>query len=184
MTDYKIGKNVKRMIKDNTNAIPSETRLAMTMHKILVSYYYFNSLPDELTSDSALKNLRTMEFIRLLLNDIILGLCMFRDDDNRSLSFDQVVKDLKDRKTKKDRIEDIKSLIEGYKQKTKNLENHRNSYIAHNAKSDKSHLKPTTELYKTIQLAVQITDKLSGQKNQYLIEDIDLRQANGIWIFA
>jgi len=177
MTVYKMGRNVKRMIEDSHKAVPPVKHLLIEVLEILWSYYLWQTLPSELDSHDPLENLRALKFNELLIGDIILRLCKFRDNDSRSLSFEQVVKDLRKRSATKDRVEDIEPLIKKYKTTTQNIENHRNTYIAHLTKRDRIHLKPPGEIYEAIRLAVQITDKLSGDQNAYSIEGTGLRKA-------
>jgi hypothetical protein len=177
MTVYKMGGNVKRMMNNSHKAVPPMKHLLMEVLEILWSCYLWQMLPYELESDDPIKNLRASKFNELLISDIILRLCKFRDDDSRSLSFEQVVKNLRKRSVTKNRVEDIEPLIKEYKTITQNIENHRNTYIAHLAKRDRTHLKPPSEIYEAIRLAVNITDKLSGDQNAYSIEGTDLRKA-------
>ncbi|MCB9106563.1 MAG: hypothetical protein H6633_20305 [Anaerolineales bacterium] len=176
MTVYKLDKKVKRELKDSHKAILPIQYLSVEILDILWSYYLLQTLPYELDSDDRLENLRTLKFIELLIGDIILRLCKFRDNDSRSLSFEQAIKDLRKRSATKGRVEGLEPVIKKYKVTTQNIENHRNSYIAHLSKRDRTHLKPTSEIYEAIQLAVQIVDTLSGEQNSYSIEGIDLRK--------
>jgi acetolactate synthase-1/2/3 large subunit len=54
------------------------------------------------------------------------------------------------------------------------LREHRDTYIAHNAKREHGFLKPP-DLLPAIKLAIAIADALSGGKVQYHLQDIDLR---------
>ena len=130
-----------------------------------------------MNSDNALESFRTLKFSQLLCDDIILRLCKFSDGDSRSLSFEQAAKELRKRPATRDRVEDIEPLIKEYKTTTQSIRNHRNTRIAHLAKSDRTHLKPPTEIREAIQLALQIIDQLSGDQNEYRIEGIELRDA-------
>ncbi len=177
ITIYKMGENVRRMIEDSHKAIPPVKHLIMEVLEILWSYYLWQTLSSKVDSDDPIENLRALKFNELLLADIILRLCKFKDGDSRSLSFEQVVKNLKKHSATKERVEGIEPLIKKYKTTTLNIENHRNTYIAHHAKRDRTHLKPPSEIYYAIQLAVQITDKLSGDQNAYNIMGTDLRKA-------
>ena len=164
------------MIKSRTS-IPPEQGLGIEMLEILHSYYLLQTLSDPAESDNALENMKRMKFIQLLADDIILRLCKFRDDNSMSLSFVQVVKALRKRVAKRGRVDGIETQIKEYKRLTHNLENHRNAYIAHLSKRDRNHLRPTLEIVKAILLALDITDKLSGDENSYRLFDIDLRRA-------
>ena len=126
-------------------------------------------------SNDPLENLKTIRFVQLLINDITLRLCKFRDDDTRSLSFDQVYKVLRKRSASADRVTGLDQEIARYRQLTKNLENHRDAHIAHLSKRGGGHLKPLIEICDSIRMAVTITDKLSGGPNTYNLLDIDLR---------
>jgi len=55
------------------------------------------------------------------------------------------------------------------------MENHRNAYIAHLSKRDRNHLKPTSEMFDAINLALQITNQFCGEKNSYHVLNVDLR---------
>ena len=161
MTVYKMDKKAKQVIEKSHNAISPVQHLSLEMLEILWSYYLLQALPSTLDSDDPLENLRTLKFIVLLQGDIILRLCKFRDNDSRSLSFEQVVKDLRTRPATKDRVDGLEPLIKKYRAITQNIENHRDTYIAHCSKRDRTHLKPQIEIYEVIRLAVQITDLLS-----------------------
>jgi len=177
MTEYRISNKLKKQLKDSHLRVPVEQRLSLEMLELLSSFYYLQRVSVEAESDDMLDNMGRMKFIQLLMNDIILRLCKFRDESSMSLSFIQVLKALRKRATTKQRVEDVEPEIKTYNQLTSNLDNHRNTYIAHLSKRDRAHLKPTVELSDAILLALQITDKLCGGRNSYKVHDIDLRQA-------
>ena len=156
--------------------ISEEQSLGVEMLDLLYSYYLLKSLSAEPESHDALGNMRRIKMAQLLTNDIILRLCKFRDDDSRSLSFDQVYKALRKREAKKERVDGLEPIIKKYRSLTRNLENHRDAYIAHLSKRDRSHLRPPVELADAIGLALTITDKLGGGKNSYKVLGLDLRQ--------
>lgn len=171
-----MSKKVKREIENRHKTIPPVQHLCMEVLEILWSYYLLQTLPSELDSDDPLKYLQMMKFVGLLTNDVILRLCKFRDDDSRSLSFKQVFKDLRKRSATSARAENLESMIKRYKSVTQNIENHRNTYIAHLSKRDRTHLKPPIEIIEAIHLSIEITDALSDSQNSYIIEGIDLRK--------
>lgn len=140
--------------------------------EILWSYYLLKrELP---VFDNAISNLRSMKIIQLLTNDIILRLCKFRETDSRSLSFDQLLKQEK-KSGDENLYETLNSKIKQYRTITQNIENHRNSYVAHRLKRGNEHLRPPTELKEAIKLAVELIDLFSRETNQYMVEGIDLR---------
>jgi hypothetical protein len=145
------------------------------MLETLYSYYLLRAVSSEIESSDALTNMRTIKFVQLLTNDIILRLCKFRDDNSMSLSFDQVNKVLRKRAAKKERLDSIESKIKEYRRLTHNMENHRNAYIAHLSKRDRNHLKTPLEMFEAIKLALQITDQLCGGENSYRVLNVDLR---------
>jgi hypothetical protein len=162
--------------KKKSNSIAGEQSLGVEMLEILYSYYLLKSLSQEPESNDPLSNMRRMKITQLLTNDIILRLCKFRDNDSRSLSFDQVNKALRKREAKRNRVAGLEDMIKEYRSLTLNLENHRNAYIAHLSKRDSDHLKPMVELANAIGLALKITDRLCGVKNSFKVLDLDLRQ--------
>lgn len=176
MKEHHISSKLKRKLKDWHNSVPPEENLGIEMLEILYSYYLLQGASLEEGSDNALDNLRRVRFVQLLINDIILRLCKFRDDSSMSLSFIQVTKALRKRVVKKERVDGIEAEIRKYNLLTQNLENHRNTYIAHLSKRARTHLKPTVEISDAVTLALQITDRLCGRKNSYKVLDIDLRQ--------
>ena len=148
------------------------------MLEILYSHYLLKSVFEEPESDDALSNMRRIRIAQLLANDIILRLCKFRNDDSRSLSFVQVLKALRKREATQNRVDGLENMIKDYRRITRNLESHRDAYIAHLSKQDRSHLKPTVEVVTAIGLALEITDRLCGEKNSYRVFDLDLRQGS------
>lgn len=162
--------------KKKSNSIAGEQSLGIEMLETLYSYYLLKSLSQEPESDELLSNMRKIKIAQLLTDDIILRLCKFRDDDSRSLGFEQVYKSLRKREAKKNRVDGLQDLIKEYRSLTKNLESHRDAYIAHLSKRDRDHLKPTVELANAIGLALIITDRLCGVKNSYEVLDLDLRE--------
>jgi hypothetical protein len=176
-SEYRISKNLKKHLKDSHDSIPVEKRLTLEMLEILSSFYFLQRNGLAGNSDDALDNMARIKFIQLLTNDIILRLCKFRDESSMSLSFIQVLKALRKRATTKSRVENIEADIKKYNSLTSNLESHRNAYIAHLSKRDRTHLRPPVELFDCIALAIEVTDKLCGCKNSYELLDIDLRRA-------
>src|SRR6266851_9422648 len=147
-------------------------QLCVEMSEILFDFYLLRSLSPD--SNDPLENLKAIRFVQLLINDITLRLCKFRDDDTRSLSFDQVYKVLRKRSASADRVTGLEQEIARYRQLTKNLESHRDAHIAHLSKRGRWHLKPLVEIHDSIRMAVTITDKLSAGPNTYKLLDIDL----------
>lgn len=162
-------------MRKQSTTIAGEQSLGLEMLETLYSYYLLRAVPSETESSDALTNMRMMKFAQLLTNEIILRLCKFRDDNSMSISFDQVNKVLRKRAAKKERLDGIENKIKEYKRLTHNMENHRNAYIAHLSKRDRNHLKPPFEMFDAINLALQITDQLCGEKVSYPVLNVDLR---------
>jgi len=142
--------------------------------ELLWSYYLLRQEPE--VSDDPVSNLRSMKIIQLLHNDIILRLCKFRDKDPRSLSFDQLLKqEKKSNDNSNSKLKTLTDRVKKYRDLTKNIENHRESYVAHLSKRGNEHLKPLAELQEAIKLALELTDDFWGEENQYKIEGVDLR---------
>jgi len=171
--DFKISKKLKRQLKENSAKISPQANLALEALDLLVSFYFFKGkIPD---SDNIIENFETMKFVQLLHNDIILRLYKFADDDSRSWSFAQVLKKIRKRSDIKISEEEISIKIKKYRELIRNIENHRNVYIAHLSKRDRTFLKPP-DLFPLIKMTIEILDDLSGEKNTYKFSDIDLRQ--------
>ena len=62
---------------------------------------------------------------------------------------------------------------------TENLEKHRDSYIAHPAKSGRSRLKPATEISAAVREAVGIVDNLPEEKVSVIAFGVDFRAKLG-----
>lgn len=164
---------LKRKLAADHISVSWESHLCCEILEILLAYYFLKQQSPNY--DDSLSNLGVLKFMQLLHNDIILRLCKFRDKDSRSISFEQVKKKLEKKTENKNRYPHLDKMIKKYRELTINLENHRNSYIAHLSKSDKVHLKPTTEILTAIKMAVKIADDLVGAKNNFRVENIDLR---------
>ncbi len=171
--DFKISKKLKRQLKEDSAKIPPQANLALEALELLVSSYFFKGkIPD---SNNIIENFETMKFIQLLHNDIILRLCKFADDDSRSWSFAQALKKIRKRSNFKIPEEELSIKIKKYREIIRNIANHRNAYIAHLSKRDRTFLKPP-DLFPLIKMAVEILDDLSGKRKTYKFLDIDLRQ--------
>lgn len=169
---FKIGKNVKKQIKDAHASVTPEQEISFEIMEILESFYFFKREFPE--SEEWLENLRTLRFISLLHNDIIMRLCKLVDDDSRSWSFDQTRRKLRKRSNHLFDDSELESRIKDFRSLVRPLREHRDAYIAHHAKRARTHLRPL-DLLPVIRLAVEISDKLSAEKNGYRISDIDLR---------
>jgi hypothetical protein len=162
-----------RLLRTMHESVPVETRLCSEVLELLWSCYLWKTV--SIDSEDALENMKALKFVQLLVNDIILRLCKFRETDARSLSFDQVFKELRKRAASKDRVTGLETELKEYRRRTINLENHRDTYIAHLSKRDHTHLDPPVEILDTIRLAVRISDILAGSRNAYKVLNIDLR---------
>lgn len=149
-------------------------KLGFEILELLWSYYLLRQ--ETKVSDDPVLNLRSMKIIQLLQNDIILRLCKFRDKDSRSLSFDQLLKQEK-KSNNNSRLKTLTDQVKKYRDLTKNIENHREAYVAHLSKRGNEHLKPLAELQGAIKLALDLTDCFWGEENQYEIGGVDLRIA-------
>jgi len=125
----------------------------------------------------ALENLRELKFLDLLNRDIILRLCKLRDDDSRNLSFQQVWKSERKRSTRLAALDGVEVQIRRFGKLTQNLERHRSNYVAHLAKHAPDDLSPAFEITEATLLALTIVDRLLGERCEYTIEGIDLREA-------
>jgi hypothetical protein len=164
-------------VKKDSNNLSMEARLCVEVLEILLSFYFLQRLPDEAESDDLHENMKRLRFAQLLINDVILRLCKLREDNPNSICFPQVLKTLRKRAACKERAELLQPEVKRYNILTQNLETHRNSYIAHLSKRGTSHLKPLTEMFEAVTLAVQITDALSDEQNSYKFLDVDIREA-------
>jgi hypothetical protein len=148
-------------------------RIGIEILELLWSYYLLKH--EQPVTDDAISNMRSMKIIQLLTNDIILRLCKFRDKDSRSSSFNQLLKQEK-KSNDQSQIATLSGKVKQFREITKNIERHRNSYVAHLSKMGNEHLSPLAELKEAINLAVELADLFSKEKNQYTIEGIDLRR--------
>ncbi len=151
----------------------NEARIGFALLELLWSYYILLGLIPE--SDNLIENLKTMKVVSLLTDDIILRLCKLRDNDGRTLSFNQLSRHCSQGIADRARERDIRAKIRRFRGLTENLENHRNSYIAHLSSEPRSHLSPTTEIYDALREALEIWDILKGEVVSYKIVDLDLR---------
>ena len=160
-------------LKTMADEIPEVTALCVEMSEILFDYYLLKRVnPD---SDDALENMKTNRFGGLLIDDIILSLCKFREDDTRNVSFEQALKAWRKRAESAAYVDGVVDEIKSYRQITKNLDGHRQARIAHLAKRGGAHLKPTTEMRDAIVLALKIVDTFSGVATSYHVLDVDVR---------
>lgn len=174
-SDYIISKKLRRDQKKLNNSIPPESHLSSEILCLLRSYYYnLNTLPD---TNDIYQNMKTMWFIRLLQNDMVLSLWKFIDKDSRSLSFEHARKRGSKRSKRIISDEEISKKIKVYRKLVKDtITPKRTSYVAHLEKRDRSHLKPT-HFKPIIRLAVEIVDDLNGKEVGYKLESIDLRES-------
>lgn len=154
--------------------IPAVQRLGTEILEILYSAYLLRH--QAFNSGNTLSNMRETKVTSLLVNDVIVRLGKFRDDDNRDWSFRQAAKALKKKSSMASRAALAEPLIEKFIEKSKRLEDYRNLVVAHLPKRGTGHLKPLTDLFDLVLLAVQVVDALSGEINVYRIEHIDLRR--------
>src|SRR5215510_792011 len=115
MSDYRMGKNVKHAIEKVNRSVSPVNFLGIEMSEILWSYYLWQNSASGLSSENTLQNLKILKIDALFFDDIILRLCKFRDSDSRSLSFEQVAKELRKHSATKDRIEGFEPLMKEYK---------------------------------------------------------------------
>lgn len=158
-------------IQETSNPI---YRLGVEILEILLALHF---LKTQKYSDSTLENHRETKITALLVNDIVIRLGKFRDDDNRTWNFREVAKYLGKRVESASRSAVAKPFIDTFIQRTKHLAEIRNLAVAHLPKRGSNHLKPLTELRELIGLAVEIVDVLAGEECSYIIETIDLRAA-------
>ena len=169
----RIGKRVKRQIMDSRAQVTPDQELSLEILDILESFYFFKREHPE--SRTPLENMRTLRFVRLLHDDIILRLCKLADDDSRSWSFIQAFKKLRKRSMHTLVESEVERRIKEFRDRVRPMREHRDSYIAHHSKRDRGHLKPP-ELLLAIRLAVEITDMLAEKQVSYGILAIDLRE--------
>lgn len=170
---FRISLRLKNRLKKAHMSIPIEKHLGLEVLELLSSCFVRDrlSMPN---FDDPLKNLESVKILSLVQNDIILRLCKFRDTDSRSVSFDQVLKARRKSMGQED-ITRIKHRIDKYRKLTRNLDEHRNAYIAHIAKRDRTHLRPPAEIKEVVRTAVEISDMLAGERTGYKLHDVDLR---------
>ena len=142
--------------------------------EILWSFYLL--IREHSDSDNRLENFKRIKMVQLLTNDIILRLCKFRDKDSRSFSFDQLLKDVK-KSGNQERLKKLTEKIKKFREQTKNIQRHRQFYVAHLSKQSRQDLRPITELRPVIKLAVEITDDFCEDTNQYEVGGINLRES-------
>jgi len=152
-------------------------RLALEALEVLVSAYYLAELGRSPPADDADTNLRNIKFLQLLLNDIVMRLGKFRDDDNRSWSFREVAKYLSKKKAYAARAAAATQAIATYAQKTKKIEDFRNRSIAHLTKQGPAGVSLPLDVMEAIRLAVAIVDTLAGERNRYILGTVSLRHA-------
>ena len=173
MVHFQIGKNVRRYIKENHAQVSPDQEISLEILEILQSFYFLKrERPD---SDDVLENLRTLRCIRLLHDDVVLRLSKLAEDDPRSWSFIQAFKKLRKRSAHTFVDATIDRQIKKFRDLIRPIRDHRDSYIAHHSKRDRTHLKPP-QLLTAIRLAVEFTDALAELEVSYWLDDIDLRK--------
>lgn len=159
-------------MKEAHAQVTPNQEISLEIMEILVSFYFLKQEQPE--SDDLLSNFRTLRFIKLLHDDIILRLCKFADGDSRSWSFDQAHRKLCKRSNHQINESELKRRIKEFRDLVRPLREHRDAYIAHHSKRDRTHLKPP-ELRPVVRLAVEISDMLAAQDVKYEMSGIDLR---------
>jgi hypothetical protein len=160
-------------MKDAHDRVRADQHLSLEVSEILCSFYFLKREFPE--SDVVLENLRTLHFVGLLHADIVLRLCKLDEDDARSWSFRQVFKKLSKRSAHSFADADIDRQIRQFHELVRPIRDHRDSYIAHHSKRDKTYLKPP-ELLPAIRMAIEIIDALAEEPVSYRFEEIDLRK--------
>jgi len=169
---FQIGKNVRRLIKEGHAGVRPDQHLSLEILEILCSFYFLKrELPE---SNHAVENLRTLHFVRLLHDDIVIRLCKLAEDDARSWSFPQALKKLRKRSAHSFVDASVDRHIKEFVALVRPIRDHRDSRIAHHSKRDGTHLKPP-QLLPAIRLAIEIADALAGEAVRYRLEQIDLR---------
>lgn len=104
----------------------------------------------------------------LLWQDIVLRLTKLDDDDSRSWSFMAVYQKEKKRAETKDQVRQMKVLLKEYGEVISHAKlQHRNTYIAHLAKTYPEKAEKPTDVRKAIAKAVEIVDVLAGRRVEY-----------------
>jgi hypothetical protein len=105
----------------------------------------------------------------ILLQDVILRLCKFDDDDSRSWSFEQAAKKLRKHKATEKRAEGYEELLKAYRKEIGHLtEQHRNNYIAHLTKTPSGKDKKPKPMTEAITQALAFIDNLAGKRTEYV----------------
>ncbi len=156
------------------NADPA-VRLAAEMLELLVAAHYLSELGTMPLGEDVSANLRNVKLCQLLINDVVMRLCKFRDDDNRNWGFREVEKYMLKRSQLIDRATQAREPIKRFLASTRNLEAYRSQAIAHLAKQGASGIKFSTDLRNAVGLAVAVVDALSGKTLQYSLLTVDLR---------
>jgi hypothetical protein len=125
-------------------------------------------------SDDPIEAMRSLKILRLLSDDLVLRLCKLRDRDKRSLNFQNVL-GRASRRLGPQQVQVIRDRISAYVRAVGNLNELRNKHIAHREPGYAWFLKPPTDMRRAIQLVVEITDDLSGERWEYHVAGLDLR---------
>ena len=149
-------------------------RLSIELLEILLSVHLLKHPAAD--GNDYFSQTRNLKVVALLVNDIIVRLGKFREDDNRNWSFREVSKALEKRASTASRAVAAGPAIKEFLQNSKRLEDYRNFTVAHLPKRGAAHLKPLTELYQLVTLAVKVVDILAGEKNQYKVGEVNLRE--------
>ncbi|MFT5115732.1 MAG: hypothetical protein ACI8P9_005085 [Parasphingorhabdus sp.] len=170
----KVPKKLEKYFKKEWDSIPISSHLEMQVLELLVAYYYKRTLkPAE--SDNAIENLRVVHHVSLMDNDLAIKLCRLRDRDNRSICFEQAIKKYK-RKIRTERVDRLKTILDEFRNVTKEIKTTRDTKIAHFSKKYDGTM-PEYEDYEVgIEKAVQFVDELKGKKCEYYLFDMNLRQ--------
>ncbi len=149
-------------------------RLGIELLEIMLSVYLLRN--PAAVGEDYLSQMRSTKVVALLVNDIIVRLGKFREDDNRNWGFREVAKLLGKRTSTASHAVAAAPAIDEFMQGSKRLEDYRNLAVAHLPKRGAAHLHPLTELYRLVALAVRIVDTLAGEKNAYRFGEVDLRK--------
>ena len=149
-------------------------RLGIELLEILLSVHLLKQTAAD--GDDFFSQARNLKVVTLLVNDIIVRLGKFREDDNRNWSFREVSKALAKSTVTDSRAVAVGPAIKEFLQNSKWLKDYRNLAVAHLPKRGAANLKPLTELYQLVTLAVKVVDILAGEKNQYKVGEVNLRE--------
>jgi hypothetical protein len=126
-------------------------------------------------ADDPVEAMRSVKILHLLSDDLVLRLCKLRDCDKRALTFHRVLEAARRDGLPDSEADLIDRCIAEFVASLGNLDELRNKHIAHRQSGHGWSIHNGTNITRAVELAVDITDRLCGERCDYRTAGLDLR---------